>query len=133
RAEGHEQVLDVPHDALGHAGGAAGVDDVDVLAGARPEVPFGAGGAECVPVRDGAGDAGRPVDGDEVLQLGRLAVHGGHPRLELGVVHQHPDVGVPVEVEQLVLHVPVVDVDRDGAELERGQQPGDVLDAVAQV
>ena len=40
-AEGEEDVLVAPHDALGHAGGAAGVDDVDVVVGALGEVALG--------------------------------------------------------------------------------------------
>ena len=41
-AEGEEHVLVAPHHALGHARGAAGVDDVVVVVGAGPEVALGA-------------------------------------------------------------------------------------------
>ena len=40
-AEGEEHVLLAPHDALGHAGGAARVTDVEVVAAARTEVAVG--------------------------------------------------------------------------------------------
>ena len=49
-------------------------------------------------------------------------------------VHEHPDhVGVVEQVAQLVLDVAVVDVDRDGPELEGGEHRLEVLGAVGQV
>ena len=45
-AEGEEDVLVAPDHALGHAGGPAGVEDVDVVARAGGEVALGGGGGQ---------------------------------------------------------------------------------------
>ena len=59
RAE--EDVLGAPHHALGHAGGAAGVEDVEVVGGAGPEV------------------ACRRRRRERGLVLGRASASGGAP------------------------------------------------------
>ena len=135
-----EDVFVAPHDALRHARGAAGVQDVERVGGARREVARGARGRERGFVRDrpdrraGAGIAREVVvDRDEGLQLGQIRGDGGELGRELGVEDDGARVGVVEEVPQLLLDVAVVDVDRHRAELERGEHAFEVLDAVVEV
>ena len=53
-AEHAPEVLVAPHHALGEAGGAAGVDDVDVVGAALAEVALGALAGQRVVERDAA-------------------------------------------------------------------------------
>ena len=65
--------------------------------------------------------------------LGRLRQDGGDAVGELGVVDDAHEVGVVVEVAQLLLDVPEVHVDRHGADLEQREHRLEVLGAVHHV
>ena len=68
-AERVEDVLVAPHDALGHARGAARVEDVEIVARARPEVPC------------------RRLAGQRIL-----VAHGPRCRLDVAAVLDHKGV-----------------------------------------
>ncbi len=136
----HERVEDVlgpPHDALGHAGRAAGVDDHDVVGRPRAEVPLGRTRGEGIGIGDGVeavlGRA-RPVgDHDQRAQHRHVADDGGDAGPELLAVDEADQIGVVEEVAQLLLDVAVVDVDGHGADLEDGEHRLHPLDAVGRV
>ena len=75
-AEGVEDVLVAPYDALGHAGRAARVEDVDVVGRAGAEVTrrrlAGQGVLVADRVRGGVGDVGAVLDHDDVAQVGQV-------------------------------------------------------------
>jgi hypothetical protein len=70
--EGEEDVLVSPDHPLGHAGGAAGVEDVDVVAGAAAEIALGRsvlqGLLETDGVRTGIGFLAVVVDDDDMAE-----------------------------------------------------------------
>ena len=68
-----------------------------------------------------------------VVSAGHVGQHGGDPVGVPAVVHQRHEVRVAEQVPQLVLDVPVVDVDRHRAALVRRDQGLDELDRVARV
>ena len=79
-AEDPPEVLVAPHDALGEAGRAAGVDDVEVVATARTEVALGAlAGQRLVP-----GDPAERRDVGLIVEVGRVGHR--HDRGERGVL-----------------------------------------------
>ncbi len=120
-----EDVLVSPDHPLGHAGGAAGVEDVVVVVGPGGEVPLGAPRGHRLLVGDGApGErlAGPVVDGDHQSEVGELGQQLGHLGPVAGLVDQGDQVGVGEQVAELVLHVAVVDVDPHGPQLEH--RPG---------
>ncbi len=135
---GEEQVLLAPHHALGHAGGAAGVDDDLVVRGPGAEAAAGRTG------RFGFGEADRRdtrfrralgglADAYEVAQPLRAGDRRRDACGELPVEDERHQVRVPVQVGQLPLDVAVVDVDRYGADLQAGPERLEVLDAVVEV
>ena len=65
--------------------------------------------------------AGTVIDLDEQLQLREPVADGRQPRRELGVEEDRLGVGVFQQVEQFVLDIAVVDVDRHGARLEHAE------------
>jgi hypothetical protein len=86
---GEEDVLLAPHDALRHPGGAAGVEDIDVVGGARAEVAFGRRRgqrvlvAHDVAVREGravGGGLAAVVDHDDAAQLRHVGQYFGDHR-----------------------------------------------------
>ena len=133
-AEHAQHVFLAPHDTLRHAGGAAGVEDVDVVVGASAEVALGRRRRERVVVGDRADrssvGARAVVDRDQVPQHRQRVAHGGDARRELRVVHERDEVGVVEEVAQLGFDVAVVDVDRNRAQLVGGEDRLDELVAV---
>ena len=134
---GEEDVLLAPHHALGHAGGAAGVEDVEVVGRAGLEVARRRRRRERVLVLDRGelvGDgAAAVVEDDEVLELREAGEHARDERSELGLVHERDEVGVVEQVAQLVGDVAVVDVDRHRAGLEAAEHRLDPLGAVDRV
>ena len=134
--EDDEEVVLAPHHALGHPGGAAGVEQEEVVAVASPRRdravpgrrrrvlvrrrPLGARARAVVDAEPRA-DARHPV-ADAVDALGELAVEDDGHR-----------VGVVPEVDELVVAVAVVRVDRHERDLERGEHRLEVLGAVAEV
>lgn len=134
-AEHVEQIVLTPHHALGHAGGATGVEQEQVVATAAPRRRrCGTRGDDVFvlrrPVRAGAGLVGgddpplhlRQVRPDAVEQLGEARME--HDGLGVGVVEQ---------VGDLVRAVAVVGVHRRHRHLERRGHRLEVLDAVVQV
>ena len=111
-----------PQHALGHASGAAGVEDVQVVAGAGAEVSVGPRARERALVLVS------PRQRETQLRhVGANRVEGGG---EVGLVHHRLEVGVGEQIAQLVLDVAVVHVDRHRAQLERGEHALEVLVAV---
>ena len=137
-AEHPPEVLVPPHHALGEAGGAARVDDVEVVGAALAEVALGAlagqrVGPEHAAVRRHVGlvvgleRVGHDHRDPELLVLG----HAGRDQRGVGALVDHGDhVGVVEEVVELALDVPVVHVDGDRPDLDHRQHGDDVLDAV---
>lgn len=68
-----------------------------------------------------------------MAELRRLRGGGGDAPVELRVEDERRQIRVTVEVDQLLLHVAVVDVDGDDACLHTGQHGLEVLDAVVEV
>ena len=130
---------DLRHHPLGHAGGPTSEDHRDVGAiacDARRRI-----GGQGILVADRAGDVRRRAE-DAVVRIGdfkqqlqrRDAIaHPRHTLGEAGVVQEDLGVGVLEQVQQLVVEVAVVDVDRDRAHLQRGEERLAVLGAVVQV
>jgi hypothetical protein len=140
-AERAPEVLVAPHHALREAGGAAGVDDVQVVGAALLEVALGALVGDRVGVQDPAERTyvGLVVGLDHVgddhdcLQL-RVVREGLGDQRGVGALHdQRDDIGVLEEVVQLAFDVAVVHVDVDRADLHDRQDRDDVLDAVLRV
>ena len=137
RVEHAEQVVLAPHDALGHAGGAAGVEQQEVVARSAPgrvHVVVGAG-AGGVLVRRGplGARAGSVVDPQPQGDLGNPIADGLALVGERAVEHDGGGVGVVPEVHQLVGGVAVVGVDDGEARLEGGEDRLEVLRAVVEV
>ena len=83
---------------------------------------------------EGALDVRSPVvDFDDRAELRGLREHPLDPIAEARVEAEDLGVGVVEQVEQLVVGVAVVHVDRHASHLERRVLRGDVLDAVVEV
>jgi hypothetical protein len=131
-----EQIVLAPHDSLGHAGGAARVEHVEVVAAATPRSRHPRNGG-----------LGRVLVGRGPVRAGACAVvdpepsfDAGHPIEDaLNAVGERPveddgdGVGVRPQVAQLVVAVAVVRVDRDEADLDGGEGGLQVLGAVVEV
>lgn len=63
----------------------------------------------------------------------RLRQRGRDPPGELGVEDQGREIRVPVEIDQLLLDVPVVDIDRHDPGLEAAEHGLEIFDAVVEV
>ena len=105
-AKGHHHVGVAPHHTLGHTGGAAGEEDVEVVVG-----------------------SGREITSVALRREGRLVVvadhehrevrrHAARPLGELGFDDQVREISVVEQIREFVLDVPEVDVDPDRADLE---------------
>ena len=117
-------------------GRAAGVEDVEVVARAGPEVPLLGLVRQRVLVADRPGrrfDVAAVLDHDQVPKLRELGKERRHERRELPLVDERLQVGVGQQVPELVLDVAVVDVDPDGPQLEDGPCGLDPLDRVVGV
>ena len=137
-AEQHSvDVLVAPHHALGEAGGAAGVEQVDVVLAARAEVALGRALLERGVELDAAVAlvvvVAAVLDDQDGLDVRRLGQHVGDAVGVPALVHQRDHVGVLEQVLQLALDVAEVDVDQDGARLDDAEHRDDDLDAVAAV
>ena len=131
-----EQVVLPPHHALGHAGGAAGVEDQQVVAGPPPGRPHALG----PPADDGLvvlGEGRRRVSGlghrDPQLHARQPAADRLHGRREGGVEHHRLGVGVVEQVDQFVGDIAVVGVDRHEAGLEGGEVGLEVFRRVVEI
>ncbi len=137
-AEQHSvDVFVTPHDALGEAGGAAGVEQVDVVGAAGAEIALGRALLECRVELDAA--VAREVivrsvlDHQDGLDLRRLRQHVGDPVGIAALVHERDHVRVVEQVLELALDVTEVDVDQDRARLDDAEHRDDDLDAIAAV
>ena len=120
RREHAAQVLVAPHHALRHAGGAAGVEEVEVVArafDARHRLVRGEEVLVARPRSPGAARRRRPAI--HSLHVRRAVADLGDAVAEAAVEEQRLGVGVVEQVDELVLEVAVVHVDRDAAHLER--------------
>ncbi len=129
-----EKVLVPPDDALGQPGCAPGVGDVEVVAGAARPVPGVIGDGEAVFVIDAVRARrriGAIVHDEHVAQRRRARrIDRG---TELSVDDEGDEVGVIVQVPELVSDVAVVHIDRHRGQLECSQHPLDVLGPVEQL
>ena len=127
-----EQIDVAPHDALGQPGGAAGVEEQQIVA--RPlDGCRRIGRFEHVVVPEGAVEQRCPVvDLQQQPQVWCAAADVGEPVGQRAVEHQHLGVGVGQDVGHLVGEVAVVHVHRGGTHLERGEHRLDVLRAVVE-
>ncbi len=132
----HEDVGLSPQHTLGHAGGPAGVEDVEVVGTAIDDGALGTGGGESSLIPLGARQEGgsRPIvhlkQHVERLQVGE---HLGQIVGEGGVEHDAPGPRVVEQVPQLLGHVAVVDVEGCDAGLVGAEHRFDVLVAVVEV
>jgi hypothetical protein len=119
---GHQDGLVRPHHALGHAGGAAGAEHVDVVVGAVGVVSSVAARRDQRLVGQHArGGAALPTR-TSVLSVGTRGKPCGDLSLELGAVDQRPQLERAEQVGQFVGDVAVVHVDRCGADLAAGEE-----------
>ena len=137
-AEQHPvDVLVAPHHALREAGGAAGVEQVDVVGAAFAEVSLGGALRDRRVELDAAVAlivvVAAVLDDEDRLDVGGVRQHVGHPVGVLALVDQRDHVGVVEQVAKLALDVAVVDVHQDGARLDDAEHRDDDLDAVAAV
>ena len=131
-----EEIVLPPHHTLGHAGGAARVEHVEVVAAAPPRRAHALdGGLGGVLVRRGPIGAGPGAVVDP-----EPAAHAGHAfedpfdAFAEGPVEDHGDgVGVLPQVAQLVVAVAVVGVDRDEPDLDRREGGLQILGRVVEV
>ena len=135
-----EDVLVTPHHALGHAGRAARVDNVEVVAGASLEVALRARSRQhFVKVEGFGGSIRRKLDAGVVFeQNGRLQprqVSGRlrHDGAKLALGDGRNDICVFVEVAQLACDVSVVYVDGHRTDFERSEHALDELRAVEEM
>ena len=137
-AEQHPvDVLVPPHHTLGETGGAAGVEQVDVVGAAFAEVALGRAllqrGVELDAAVALVVVVAAVLDHQDGLHVRRLGQHVGDPVGVAALVHQRDHVGVLEQVLQLALDVAEVDVDQDGAGLDDAEHRDHDLDAVAAV
>ena len=133
------EIVQPPHDALGHAGRAARVQKPQVVAAARP----GCSEGERVIRRRGRGllvgnrpigtRPGAVVDPQPGVDLGDLRLQRLDPRREAAVEDHRHDIRVVPQVKQLALDVAVVRVHRHQGGLEAGEHRLQVLRDVVQV
>ena len=137
-AEEHPvDVLVAPHHALREAGGAPGVEQVDVVGAALAEVAFGRA------LRDRRVELDAAVtlkvvivtvlDDESRLDVGGVGQHVGDPVGVAALVDQRHHVGVVEQVAKFALDVTEIDVDQDGARLHDAEHRDDDLNAVAAV
>ena len=137
-AEQHSvNVFVTPHDALGEAGGAAGVQQVDVVGAALAEVALRRAllqrGVELDAAVALVVVIAAVLDHQDGLDVRRLGQHVGHPVGIAALVHEGDHVGVVEQILQLALDVAEVDVDEDRASLDDAEHRDDDLDAVPAV
>ena len=130
-----EDVLVLPQHALGHAGGAAGVDDVKVVRVPRHVRLGRAGRGERRLERHGAVEQ-RPfvvLHLQQQFQGGHLRANGVYMSRQGAVEDQRPRPRVVQEIDELRVHIAVVHVERRHPRLVRAHHRFQVLVAVVQV
>ncbi len=141
--EAGEEVVLAPHHALGHPGGPAGVEHVEVVGAATPGGPdplvpartAGSGRLGGLAVGNGPWRARcRPVVDPQPAAHRGDSVADALDSIHEGAVEDHGHrVGVLPQVHQLVVGVAVVGVDGDHADLVGGVGGLQVLRAVVEV
>ena len=132
----HVQVVLPPHDALGPARGAAGVDEDGVVAAAVPRKGRGlrpGGRGVVVADRPRRAAVASASDVQPRLDLRAPAAQLRHRVGELAVEDHRGGVRVVPQVLQLVLAIPVVRVHRDQRGLHRRERRLQVLRRVVEV
>jgi hypothetical protein len=126
-----------PEHAFGATGGPTGVEQVEVVGGRSD---FGerlgrrTGEHVLVPARAvEEGVAGAVVDLEERLHRRKLPADGVERRRERRVVDDHRRLTVVQQLQELVGHVPVVDVERDEPGLVGAEHALEVLGTVPEV
>ena len=123
-----------PHHALGEPGGAAGVEQIDVVLAARAEVALRRALLERGVELDTAVALeiflSTVLDHEDGLDVRRLGQHVGHPVGVATLVHERHHVRVVEQVLQLAFDIAEVDVDQDRTGLDDAQHRDDDLDAV---
>ena len=134
--EAADQVVLAPHHALGHAGRAAGVQDVQVVGRAAPRRDGATRGRAVAACSYGMAQSGQaPVPSSTQIQVWTAAPARAPARSlgERAVEDDGDGVGVVPQVGELVVGVAVVGVDRHEAGLEHAEHALEVLRAVVQV
>ena len=133
-------VLMAPHHALRETGRTAGVEQIDIVGAARPEVALGRSLGDRLVELDATvvfiglcRHVAAIVDHQHRLDIRNLGQHVGDPFGVLAFVHQRDHVGVIEQVAQLRFDVAVVDVHQDRAGLHNAQHRDHDLDPVAAV
>ena len=129
-----------PHHTLREPGGAAGVQQIDVVRAAFTEITLGRGLFEGRIELDAAVALVIPIFWVTAVLHHQHGLHvrclGQHVGDAVGVaplVHQGHHVGVLEQVLQLALDIAEVDVDQNGARLDDAEHRDNDLDAVAAV
>ena len=136
RVEASEEVVLAPHDALGHPGGAAGVEHDQVIRGPlrrQRKVASGLGGYLLVGGRPVGACSGAIVDEEPALDLVGLGADAFDALGERAMEHDSDGIGIVPEVEQLFVAVSVVGVDRDESDPKAGEHALHVFGAVVEV
>ena len=120
---------------FGHARGPAGVDAVEVVRRPRREVaPVGGGRQGATRSRRRVPTLPRAVaDLEQRPALGHRRQGVADRRGEAAVEDEADEPGVLVEIAKLRGDVAVIDVDGNGADLEAGEHPLEVLGPVGQL
>ena len=122
-----------PHDALGHAGGAAGIAEDDIILAARP----GAGRrmVEQAGIIDRAGDIGpRSIcGGNRYLQQRQVVAHRPDHRRKFGTVNDAGAVGIAEKIPQFIGTVAVIDIERHRTKLAGGDKAFEIGRPVAEI
>ena len=133
---GAQDVFVPPEDALGHAGGAAGVEDVEIvgrkIGARRPRVRRG----ERLLVVEGPGQQRLARAVLHLQPEPHLAETAADPReggREAGVKDDRPRLGVVEEILELLVDVAVVHVHGDAARLEGADHPLEILVPVVEI
>ena len=129
----HEQRSVRPHHALGHAGGAAGAEHIDVLIAAQGVLQLGRSAGEEILI----GQARRLERIGSAMQQqteqGGLLQRLTYRRGKLGFIDQGAEVETGVQKCQLFALVAVIDIDRSGADLAAGQEGLEVFGRVVEL
>ena len=130
-----EDVLLAPEYALGHSRGASRIEDVEVI---RRESGRRRGGGLCERrlVVEGTGqERFARVVGDLEPQphLRKPLTNARQDGREAGVVEERAGTGVAEQIEEFLLHVAVIDVERRNPRLVGAQHPLQVLVAVVEI
>ena len=135
-AEHVEEIVLTPHDTLGHAGGASGVEQQQIVAatGHLRHTRGDKGADNRLVWRCPLGTSARLIaDHVPPLHLGEPAAHGVEQITEHGVEHDRFRVGVIEQIEDLFGCVAIVGIHRRHRRFERTHHRLEVLGRVVEV